>query len=114
MLKRLIQKDAQSVIEYSMIAGFVIIAVMAMNPMIKRMSQSMIKTAADQIGTQQNAEQASFSDIDKGYMVGSNILTGSQIDKYTDDVNGIITYTYEDSVTTNRKTEVHLGFQPEN
>lgn len=112
MLKKINKSYGQSLIEFSLVAGFVILAIMAMNPMIKRMSQSMTKTVADQIGVQQNAEQGTYTDIDRGYLVGTNIVVDSQIDKFTDDVNGTIIYTYDDQIRTNRIAETNLGFTP--
>lgn len=56
-MKVLKQRSAQSLIEYIIIVGVVMTAVYFMAPALKRGTQSIIKVTADQIGTQENAEQ---------------------------------------------------------
>ena len=47
----------QTIVEYSLLIGIVIALLLVVTPMIKRGSQGMIKTVADEVGYQNNAEQ---------------------------------------------------------
>ena len=49
--------QAQIFLEYTIISGIVIMILLSMNTMIKRGIQGMVKSVADQIGLQINAEQ---------------------------------------------------------
>ena len=50
-------RKGQSILEYTIVLGVIVIVMSAMGPMIKRGTQSLIKVVADQVGAQQNAEQ---------------------------------------------------------
>ena len=47
----------QTILEYLFLMGIVIFVFIAMNPMIRRSFQSLIKTTADEIGEQKNGDQ---------------------------------------------------------
>ena len=49
--------NGQSILEYMLLLGIVTFVLFAMNPLIRRGIQSLIKVTADEIGTQQNGEQ---------------------------------------------------------
>ena len=104
-IKRL---HGQSVLEYLLLVGVIVVALFAMMQAIKRSGQSLLKVAADEIGNQQNSDQ-SF-DIELGYLDSSNSMTSSQNEKRVVDRIGLITYTLNDAqgVLTNAKT--NLGF----
>lgn len=77
-------RRAQTILEYTLLITVFTMAVIAMLPRIKRSSQSMIKTAADQLGTQEGSEQT-FNDIEVGYLAGTNSWTNSSLDNYRHD-----------------------------
>lgn len=102
--------SGQSILEYSVVLGVVVMVFFAMGPMIKRGTQSFIKVVADQIGTQQNADQK-FDE--RGHMDSSYMAVRGSIDKQTFDTNGMITYVYDDVTTTEVNTVSNLGFTQE-
>lgn len=50
-------KSGQTMVEYSLILGIMVLAFMAVTPLIKRDTQAMVKTVADEIGLQTNSDQ---------------------------------------------------------
>ena len=67
-LKKLMkQTSAQSILEYILLLGIVAFVLFAMNSLIRRGVQSLIKVTADEIGNQQNGEQNFNSEA--GYLV---------------------------------------------
>ena len=67
-------RRGQSMIEYTIIIGIITVVLYYMGTSIKRGVQSLVKVTADQVGSQQNADQ-DFSDYQQGYLVGSNSVT---------------------------------------
>lgn len=63
------QKDAQTILEYIILVGIVAVILAAMQPLVKRGIQSIVKVTADQLGQQSNADQT--VDEDKGYLLGT-------------------------------------------
>ena len=109
MSKNLHNVVGQSIMEFTTVLTLVIIVLFTMTPMVKRSIQAMTKVAADQIGSQENAEQAVYSDPDSGYMQESISETDIRTNKRTRDVLGEVTYTYDDTVTSNTETRTYLG-----
>ena len=106
----LFNKKAQSILEYSIVLGVVVMIFFVMGPMIKRSTQSLIKTVADQVGIQQNADQR-FDE--RGHMENSYTAARSSIDKQTFDTAGTISYVFNDVTTTQSTTVSNLGYTQE-
>jgi predicted PurR-regulated permease PerM len=66
-------RRGQSVLEYTIIVGIVVVLLTYMGTSIKRGVQSLVKVAADQVGDQSNADQ-DFNDAQQGYMIASNTV----------------------------------------
>ena len=103
------QNSAQSILEYSLLLGMVVVVLITMSPGVKRSIQSMVKLTADQIGTQQNAEQ--IVTPESGYLISSTALIQSISNKQVSETFGDITYNLDDRTVTNETTGTSLGFQ---
>lgn len=103
-------KKGQSILEYTILLGAVVLIMFAMGPMIKRGTQSLIKVVADQVGTQQNAEQT-FDE--RGHLESSFTSTRGSADKQTMDLLGTTTYVFDDATTTTSNALINLGFTEE-
>ncbi len=113
MLRRRVSKEkkAQTIIEYTMILGVIAMILFAMNTMVKRGIQGMIKVVADQVGNQESAEQR-FDDT--GHMETSSAHIRADLDKVTGEFGGVTTYIYGDVTETGSTTVTNLGFTEEN
>ncbi len=98
---------AQVLVEYTMVIGAVVMALMAMNVMIKRGVQGMIKVVADQVGNQEAAEQR-FDD--SGHMERSYSSMRTNADKTRTEEGGNLAYRYDDVTVTESETVSNLGF----
>ncbi len=88
---------AQTILEYTIVIGVVILIMFAMGPMMKRGIQSLIKTVADEVGIQQNADQR----FDAGsYLSRSDASATSTVDKQISDNLGTTVYFYNDTIVT--------------
>ncbi|HBO98056.1 MAG TPA: hypothetical protein DE315_02890 [Candidatus Omnitrophica bacterium] len=103
-------KKGQSILEYTILLGVIVLVMFAMGPMLKRGTQSLIKIVADQVGVQQNAEQK-FDET--GHMEASYTATRGSTDKRTQDVAGAITYSFDDVSVTTSNTLINLGYTEE-
>lgn len=102
----------QIFMEYTMIIGVIITVLIAMNMTIKRGIQGMIKTVADQVGTQANAEQR-FDEA--GHLDLSYTTTRVDSDKTRRETPQTgVTYIYDETVITDTTVISNLGFQEEN
>ncbi len=112
MLRRNQNKNdlGQVMMEYMMIFGTIAMALVAMNMMIKRGVQGMIKTVADQVGTQINAEQKFGQDT---HLEVSRVNTSTDSKKTKVERIGMINYIYDDTVTTDSVSVTNLGFERE-
>ncbi len=104
----LLSRRAQSLMEYVLLITILVAAVMTMFPRLKRTTQSMMKSAADQIGDQKGAEQ----DMNTGdaYLQGSNTVTSSQIDNVRNDAGGWSVRNVQEQVTTMTNSLTNMGF----
>jgi len=100
-------KKAQSILEYTIVLGVIVLVMFAMGPMLKRGTQSLIKVVADQVGIQQNAEQP-FDD--RGHLESVNVSMNSFRDKQTQDFFGTTTYIFNDETTTSSSMLTNLGY----
>ena len=103
-------KKGQSILEYTILLGVIVLVMFAMGPMLKRGTQSLIKVVADQVGVQQNAEQK-FDDT--GYLESSYAATSGFTDKQTRDLVGTITYFFNDETVTTSNALINLGYTEE-
>ena len=100
-------KKGQSILEYTIVLGVIVIVMSAMGPMIKRGTQSLIKVVADQVGAQQNAEQK-FDE--SGHLEASYMSTRGSMDKQTLDTLGVTGYIFNDLTTTQSNALMNLGY----
>lgn len=106
----LLFKKAQSILEYTILLGVIVLVMFAMGPMLKRGTQSLIKIVADQVGIQQNAEQK-FDET--GHMEASYTATRGSTDKQTYDLAGTISYVFNDVSVTTSNALINLGYTEE-
>ena len=69
------QRQGQTFIEYTLLVGVLVTVLIAMTPMMRRGIQALVKVTADQVGTQQNAEQVAGR---FGHMINATTYTKSQ------------------------------------
>lgn len=100
-------KKAQTILEYTIVLGAIIIVMFSMGPMIKRGLQSLIKVVADQVGVQNGADQR-FDEA--GHLEESYIATRGSMDKQTQEITGTTRYIYDDLSTTGSNALINLGF----
>ncbi|MFH1684717.1 MAG: hypothetical protein ABH983_00265 [Candidatus Micrarchaeota archaeon] len=80
-----------------------------MGTFLKRGTQGMIKTIADQIGTQRNADQV--FDIEEGFMINAFVDTDAVVEVTRGEDAGVVTHYYNDRMHSESTTETGLGFQ---
>lgn len=123
MLRRknnLNNKRAQSLVEYTIVLGIVVGIITAMQAMVQRGAQGMIKIVADQVGAQRNAEQLSFRDSNSSAVLDEERRGGALDHSYTtvrsstnkerQDFLGTTSYLFSDVVETTTTAQVNLGF----
>jgi len=107
-------QNGQTLIEYTLLMGIILTVIIAMQPMIKRAAQGMIKVTADQIGNQQEADQRAFYNTwTKGHMEQALVSTRAVIDTQTVEFLGLTNRIYGDSTRTDSAQQSNLGFSPE-
>lgn len=100
----------QIFLEYMLVIGAVVLVMMAMNKMIKRGTQGMVKVVADQVGLQVNADQQ----FDDGYLKSSYVTTRVTTSKIKEEFAGQTTYTYGDVTVIHSNALINMGFTEEN
>ena len=96
----------QVLLEYTVVIGAIVLALLAMNDMIKRGIQGMIKVTADQIGNQEGAEQR-FDE--GGHMKASYSSTRAASDTTREEFLGVTRYVYEAEISSSTNTVSNLG-----
>ena len=94
--------------EYVLVVGIVVVALIAMTQVIKRGSQSLIRSAAAQLGTQRDADQ-SFSNT-TGYLDSQNSTTTDDNQKQVIERIGIINYVQDDRSDLMVNAVTNMGF----
>jgi Tfp pilus assembly protein PilV len=94
--------------EYVILFSIIVAAMAVMYPRVKRTTQSLVKTAADQISDQAGAEQ-DFSD-DAAYISNSISKTSVSKDNLQRDTQGVIQKDVNESTTTTTETLTNTGF----
>ena len=102
------KKIAQGMMEYILLIGIIVTALMAMSLAIKRGTQSIIKIGADQIGFQENAEQK--FDNKTGFLNAQNTTVQDSREKQVVDRVGIINYIPNESTFVSTNTLTNGGF----
>lgn len=97
---------AQTFVEYTILLGVVIMIMLAMSPMLKRGSQGLVKTVADQIGNQQGADQAA----EYGYLKEMHTISASEQTKSRTEYLGAITTGISEQVRTTTQQVSNQGF----
>ncbi len=104
----ILNKKAQSIMEYLILVGIVTAVIVSMSTSLKRSIQSYVKVTADQIGSQQDAEQQ--VELGKGYLEEAASSTDTSMSKTTSDVVGTISYAYNDRTQITSNSLTNLGF----
>ena len=99
---------AQGVLEYILVVGIVVVALLAMTQVIKRGSQSLIRMTAAQIGAQNTADQ-SFSNT-TGFLENQRSTASSDSQKQVIDRGGIINYVQDELTDVNSNSVTNMGF----
>ncbi len=109
---RFCKKSAQSVSEYVILITIVVAGIVAVFPMLKRGTQSLVKVTADQIGNQQGAEQEFNTDAVgySGYLVNSDTATRTDVYRETREWPGAIQQVFNESTATSTNMFTNMGF----
>lgn len=110
MLRRnlLNNSKAQTFLEYSAVLGIVTALLFAMNPLIKRTTQGMLKVVIDQVGIQENADQ----DFEGGgYLASSYTSVQTRSSEQIQDSEGQIVTDIDEETITFSRSNTHLGYQ---
>ena len=107
-----LSRRAQSIMEYVMLISIITAAVIFMLPRVKRTTQSMMKSAADQIGDQQGAEQT-FNNAEKSYLINSHTISRTAVNNLRRDTSGVIDQTYNEITQTTTTSYMNTGWSKE-
>lgn len=109
-LKKRIRKNtnAQSALEYVLLVGIIVVALIAMTQAIKRGTQTIIKVTGDNLGPQQNADQ-SFSNV-TGFLESQNSQSADDRQKQILERVGIINYVQNDTSYSQMNSHTNMGF----
>ena len=108
----ILSRRAQSIMEYVMLISIITAAVIYMLPRIKRTTQSMMKSAADQIGDQKGAEQT-FNNAEKSYLINSHTVSRTVVNNLRTDASGVIDQRYDETTQTNTTSYMNTGWSKE-
>lgn len=113
-MRKFMPDEGQTILEYSMLLFIIIGVLTVMGPLIKRITQGMVKIVSDEVGVQANAEQ--FYNADYGlsakpaYMIETRSQSQTDHSERTIELYGVTarSYTYNDLTQTNALSD--LGF----
>ncbi len=97
----------QIFIEYTIVIGVIVLVIFAMGTTIKRGTQAMIKTVADEVGNQAGADQQ-FDDT--GHLESSHTATHTRASRTIDEFLGNTMYGYDEVTTSAVDISINLGF----
>ncbi|MCK5580877.1 MAG: hypothetical protein KAJ18_06350 [Candidatus Omnitrophica bacterium] len=104
------KRQAQTFLEYTLLIGVLTGVIVAMTPLLRRGTQAMVKLVADQLGTQQGAEQLGGT---RGHLVESVAKREADRVKRRSDSMGTVVYDItRDDVYMEKETTTNLGFSP--
>lgn len=95
-------------LEYILLVGIIVTALVAMTNSIKRGTQSIVKVAADQIGLQQNSDQR--VDNETSYVNFQNTSSQESKEKRIVERVGVLNYISNDSSLVTVQTLTNSGF----
>lgn len=110
----------QSVLEYVLLVGIITVVLFAMMQAIKRGTQSLVRTAADQLSVQRESDQFFVSNNGyqgpealRGYLESSNMATFSDSERQVVERLGVTNYikASREEALTNSLT--NMGFTEE-
>ncbi len=101
--------EAQSITEYILVIGAVVVVFSVMAPMMKRLYQGMILVAADQLGNQQNSDQ-SFNLERGGIIQNADTNTRMQQSHFIGESVGDSMYGYADQLTMGSNQIMNMGY----
>lgn len=105
-------RQAQSIVEYTLMVGILVGLLVAMMPLMRRAINGMVKTMADQIGNQQNADQVGGL---TGHLDDSHSMVWFDQEKHEREYLGTINYEYTRETTQTESAVVsNLGFSRRN
>ena len=108
--------NGQTIVEYTMVLSLIMVVILAMQPMIKRAGQGMIKMMADQIGNQHAADQRAFYTLNsigqEGHLEHALARTQAVMDSQTVEFLGMTNYVSDDRIETDSEQQSNLGFAP--
>lgn len=112
-IKKILKKNtiAQGMLEYILLVGIVVVALISMTQAVKRGTQSIIKTAADELALQENADQK--FDNRTGYLDSQNATIAEDKEKQVVDRVGVITYVQDETSFVNTESLTNMGFTEE-
>lgn len=118
IFKKKSDRRGQMMLEYTVVIGAIVLIIFAMTPLIRRGFQSVIKTTADQVGVQTDADQITLregEDLEEkirkeGFLTSSTTTTTVLVNSVTQEEEGETTYFYDDTITSNAETNLGLGF----
>jgi uncharacterized protein (UPF0333 family) len=99
----------QTLLEYTVVVGLVLLILVTMSPLMKRTIQGMVKGVADQIGNQKDSDQ-DFNSERGGVMENSYTTMRSQMIEDTRQVNSTTIYGYDSTMDTAMNSATNLGF----
>ncbi len=98
--------EAQTFVEYSLLIGIVVAILLAMAPLLRRGTQGLVRTVADQIGNQQAADQ----DAGTGHIEGLHTKSLTLQTKTRKEYLGTITSDVYETVGSATNEVSNLGF----
>ena len=102
------ERKGKTFIEYTLVIGILITVLIAMTPMMRRGVQAMVKMTADQLGSQQNAEQKGGR---FGQLINSTSYSEVKQDIETRERLGVVSKDYTtDQVYTQSSLYLNQGF----
>jgi hypothetical protein len=107
-----LSRRAQTIMEYVLLISLVTAAVVTMLPGIRRGTQSLMKTAADQIGDQAGAEQ-DFNDVTVGYLADSSTTAKSLVNNFKQQEWGWIKQDVKETSETSMSSITNAGWSQE-
>lgn len=106
---------AQTLLEYVMLVGIIVLVMTAMAPYLRRSLQSLIKTTADQLANQQEADQFNAGRLVEtaggqlGFLVNSMAASRLTSQRDTSEVLGTVGGSFSENISINDASTTYLG-----
>jgi len=101
------EERGQTFVEYTLLFGIVVAIIVALSPLMRRGIQATVKSVADQVGIQQDAEQkgGDSGKIDLAYTEGRAKKKKTRIERV-----GKIQYQYDDDTRSSVTQLINSGY----